>query len=299
MHSFLAKVRGWIDTQFLDELRFFSWHCLLNDSAKHVLLGGGKAVRPACLIWAHAQLNDESYLSKPNSSVLQFSLALEMIHTYSLVHDDLPAMDDDSFRRGRPTLHVLQSESHAILAGDALLTGAFELMTRASAEPRCKVPAIAELAKASGASGMIAGQVDDMTLEGNHLLWSLERLIKVHQQKTGALFGAAFSMAALLAGCGESDAKLIHMRKWGVELGVLFQIIDDILDVTSTREILGKSAGKDEHVGKMTYVSLLGLDKAKKLSQEKSSQLISDAALWMNRPEESRVLIDFFSQRLH
>ena len=293
---FLPKVRSWVDTTFLEELRIFDWQASLEDSARHVLVGGGKALRPACLIWAYSELSNHPIGVRPPRHVLQWALALEMIHTYSLVHDDLPAMDDDSFRRGRPTLHVLKTEAEAVLTGDALLTGAFELIARSDLnEGRAKSSAVRELAIAAGGRGMIAGQIRDMQAEKLRLE-SVEQLQNIHNEKTGALFGAAFALGALAVE-GSVATNLSHLREWGVQLGLLFQIVDDVLDVSSTRQDLGKSVGKDIASEKLTYVSAYGIAGARGAGQKLADKLIADSGVWTHSRESVRSLVEFVLQR--
>jgi geranylgeranyl diphosphate synthase type II len=183
--------------------------------------------------------------------------AMELIHTFSLVHDDLPAMDDDDVRRGKPTNHKVFGEATAILAGDAMMTLAFELL--AGAEPALVPRLVRELAHASGPSGMIGGQVLDMAGEQQTL--ELAQLQQIHRMKTGALLTSSCRMGAICAGA--DDAELVAITSYGQHLGIAFQIIDDVLDEVSTPEQLGKATGKDRGKGKNTYPRLLGLDASK------------------------------------
>jgi geranylgeranyl diphosphate synthase type II len=222
-----------------------SWHPKLQSLADEVV-GVGKAFRPALLFWAQGAWS-ENLSARPSSAAIDAALALELIHTYSLVHDDLPAMDDDDFRRGRPTLHRLSSEATAILVGDALLTAAFEIIADSSATDALKSALILELSRAAGGAGMVGGQQYDIVPEKPFALVELERL---HRLKTGALFGAAMAMASHLSGEGTSQLQARHheARIWGVELGLLFQVADDIID-----------AGEEGP----SFVSLMGLRKTK------------------------------------
>ncbi len=227
------------------------------------LLAGGKRMRPVLtLSWA-------SMLGGNAEAVMPFAAGLECIHTYSLIHDDLPAMDDDDLRRGRPSNHKQFGEATAILAGDGLLTEAFGLMTAASivnGVPADRVlRSIAVLAGAAGAGGMVGGQVVDMEFTGRDGV-SLEELRGMHAMKTGALITAACECGAILSGAAEGD--IDNAREFGKAIGVAFQIMDDVLDVISDTETLGKPAGSDEEMGKITYPSLIGLEKSKTLAGE-------------------------------
>ena len=194
--------------------------------------------------------------------MLPLAAALELIHTYSLIHDDLPAMDDDDLRRGRPTCHVKYGEDVAILAGDGLYAEAFRLVLREQAgDPRNVLAAVAELASATGVNGMVGGQYIDVQGLVPAGAASLRRL---HELKTGRLIGASVECVVLLTGA----TTLPDFRSFAAELGVLFQIVDDILDVTGTEDVLGKPQGSDERHGKLTYVSQYGLDGAREMAQE-------------------------------
>jgi farnesyl diphosphate synthase len=263
MEVLLRGARSWTDESLRRWLRDSSgWTPSLKERVLHVMEGGGKALRPALVGWAENLLAGREPAAHPSERARYWGLALEMIHTYSLVHDDLPAMDDDASRRGRPTLHVLHGDAEAILVGDALLTAAFEVM---AAYPP-SLEAITELARASGGAGMIQGQRRDLGGEpGVEAEAPLVFLKETHRLKTGALFGAAFVLGALSASETPLSATARgRWRDWGVELGLLFQIVDDILDATASTQALGKTAGKDAQQGKRTYVESLGLDEAKR-----------------------------------
>jgi geranylgeranyl diphosphate synthase type II len=220
----------------------------LEDALRYSLLGGGKRIRPVlCLATGEA-------LGRDPKEVLPAACALELVHTFSLVHDDLPALDDDDLRRGQPSSHVRYGEGVAILAGDALLTEAFRLvLSYPSPEPA------RELAAAT--LGMIGGQFVDVTTDGD---LDGEGLVRLHELKTGRLLRASVTCAAAVAGLSPSERE--PWATFGEELGLLFQIVDDILDATGTAAELGKTPGKDEAAGKVTYVSLHGLDRARDLA---------------------------------
>ncbi len=232
-------------------------------SMEYSLLAGGKRLRPVLtLSWARMLGGDAD-------AVMPFAASLECIHTYSLIHDDLPAMDDDDLRRGKPSNHKKFDEATAILAGDGLLTEAFGLMSTASIVkglPADRVlRAIAVLAAAAGSGGMVGGQAVDMEFTGRDSV-PLEELREMHAMKTGALITAACECGAILAGAKEADIE--NAREFGRAVGVAFQIVDDVLDVVSDTETLGKPAGSDEEMGKSTYPSLIGLDRSRELAGE-------------------------------
>jgi geranylgeranyl pyrophosphate synthase len=225
----------------------------LMQAIEYSLLAGGKRLRPA-LVLECAKACGRS----DSPSALAAAAAIELVHTFSLVHDDLPAMDDDDLRRGRPTNHKVFGEAMAILAGDAMTTIAFEILaTDAAASVASAL--VAELARASGPEGMIGGQVID--IDPQHRPANLADLQHLHRMKTGALLTAACRLGAIAA--GTSPAKLAALDAYGRQLGLAFQIVDDILDQTATAEQLGKATGKDAAKGKVTYPMLMGLDSSR------------------------------------
>lgn len=234
------------------------------EAMRYSLLGGGKRVR-AALVLACASLSENN----ENDALLAAS-AIEMIHAYSLIHDDLPAMDNDDMRRGKLSCHKQYGESTALLAGDGLLTLAFNLLSRIS-KPSVSAECTAILSEAAGVNGMIYGQELDLAAEEHEV--SEEELILIHKNKTGALIRSAVSMGAALAKLNESErhALLIYAEN----LGLVFQIIDDILDCTSTTEELGKPVGSDGANNKTTYVTLYGIEKARVLAKEYNEKAIT------------------------
>ena len=228
----------------------------LREAMRYSLLAGGKRIRPVLCLATGRALGGELEALIPTAA------ALELIHTYSLIHDDLPAMDDDDLRRGRPTSHVVHGEDVAILAGDALFAEAIRLIAeRQQGRPERVLSAIREIAGATGVDGMVGGQYVDVTDGGN----DAASLRELHALKTGRLIAASVASALILTGAGEPEAA--PYRRFAAELGVLFQIVDDILDVTGSDEELGKPSGSDERHGKVTYVSLFGLERARELAQ--------------------------------
>src|SRR6202167_1302677 len=203
--------------------------------------------------------------SAEQSGAVQIGCALEFIHTYSLIHDDLPALDNDDLRRGKPTCHVKFGEANAILAGDALLTLAFETLAGAGVEPARRVALIAESATAAGTrDGMVGGQVADLEAEGQTI--TAEMLEYIHRSKTAALIRASILSGAIAGGA--ADADLDRLRRFGDQIGWAFQVTDDILDVTESSEALGKTAGKDQAQQKATYPALFGLKKSRTFAHE-------------------------------
>ena len=261
----------------------------LRDAMRYSLLAGGKRLRPILCLAACELVGGSSELAMPTA------VALEMIHTMSLIHDDLPAMDNDDLRRGRPTNHKVYGDAMAILAGDAMLSRAFEMVAVRSAN----VPAdrllrvVGELALVSGAPGLVGGQVVDLESEGQAV--DLQTLEYIHLHKTAALLRACVVTGALIGGA--SDDQLEAMRTYANGIGLAFQIIDDILDVTASSEVLGKTAGKDLLADKTTYPKLLGLD----ASREKALQLVreSKAALepWRDKAAPLLALADYVASR--
>ena len=230
----------------------------LDEAMRYSLLAGGKRIRPV-LALATARA-----VGLPEHEVLPLAGAIELIHTYSLIHDDLPAMDDDALRRGQPTCHVKYGEDVAILAGDGLYAEAFHhLLTEQRAAPERLLRAAAELAAATGVKGMVGGQYADVSPDTPS---GPEALRRLHELKTGRLIGASVLCVLLLTGV--EDGPTGPLRRFAAELGVLFQIIDDILDVTGTDDELGKPRGSDERHGKRTYVSEYGIAEAKRLAAE-------------------------------
>ena len=236
----------------------------LMESIEYSLMAGGKRLRPALVLECRRACGGGGDQTA-DASALAAAAAMELIHTFSLVHDDLPPMDNDDLRRGRPTNHKVFGEAMAILAGDAMTTMAFQIIAADAAGPVCAA-LIGELASASGPQGMIGGQVLDM--EGENISLSLEQLQRLHRMKTGALLTASCRMGALAAGA--TEAQLAAVTDYGRHLGLAFQIIDDCLDVTSTPQQMGKATGKDAAKGKNTYPVLLGLESSR---QEAARQL--------------------------
>ena len=237
--------------EYLDALVIPGAPDKLRDAMRYSLLAGGKRLR-GCLLLAAADFAGNGW-----EAALPFAAALEMIHAYSLIHDDLPAMDNDTMRRGKPTNHMVFGEAMAILAGDALLTFAFETMLN-SGHPR-SLPAIREIARAAGVGGMLSGQTLDVTNEGAQP--SIDLVHKIHEGKTAALLTAPLTAGLILGG---ADEGLIEAgRKYGFHLGMAFQIVDDLLDLEGDPALMGKTLGKDAAEGKLTWPACVGAQQAK------------------------------------
>jgi geranylgeranyl diphosphate synthase type II len=231
----------------------------LHQAMRYSLFAGGKRMRPALLLAAAAACGGSE------TDALPLACAVECIHTYSLIHDDLPAMDDDDFRRGKPTNHKVYGEGIAVLAGDALLTQAFEIAAQAKGWPRYPHrELVLELARAAGSLQLVAGQVADLEGEGKKL--SVSELRYIHERKTSALLCCSVRLGGMSANC--TPARLQALTDFGYHVGLAFQVIDDILDVTQTSEQLGKTAGKDVAVQKATYPAIVGLEKSRKIAAQ-------------------------------
>jgi len=237
----------------------------LKKAFTYTLKSPGKRVRSALTLWSC-----ELVSGKINANAEIAAAAVEMVHTYSLVHDDLPSMDDDDLRRGQPTCHKAFDEATAILAGDGLLTLAFEILAERVDSPKIAVQLICELAKAAGGSGMIAGQMAD--LQAENVESTEEQLKIIHTNKTAKMFGCAAVMGAIAGGAGQSQIECLGT--YGLKVGLGFQITDDILDVCGCSEHLGKTAGKDVKAGKSTYPAIIGMEKSRQLAK-----ILADEAL--------------------
>jgi len=238
----------------------------LHKAMRYSVFAGGKRLRPVlCLASAEA-----SGLGLANATALTTALAIEILHTYTLIHDDLPSMDDDALRRGQPTLHIVAGEANAILAGDALLTLAFEWLAEVHAPPPYPPNQLSlELARAAGSRGVVGGQAEDLAAEGRPA--DPDTVDYIHRHKTAALLRAAVRMGGIAAGA--DNRALAALTAYGDAIGLAFQIVDDILNETSTAATLGKAAGSDRQHGKMTFVAVYGLAAAR----ERAKQLTEDA----------------------
>jgi geranylgeranyl diphosphate synthase type II len=274
---------------YLADLRFAREESVagLEEAMRYSLLAGGKRIRPV-LAMATAEA-----LERDPADVLPIAAAIELIHTYSLIHDDLPAMDDDQLRRGQPTCHVKFGEDIAILAGDGLFAEAIALVAREQrGEPDRVLAALGHLVGAAGVGGMVGGQYLDITV-GDEV-----DLRRVHELKTGRLIGASIECVLMLEGV--SGPATIPWSRFAAELGVLFQIVDDILDVTGDEAALGKPQGSDERQGKRTYVSVFGLERARELaaeSHENARSALAEANGGRSRTETLARITDYILTR--
>ena len=235
---------------------------VIHHAMRYAIFNGGKRLRPIMVL-------EGSRIAGGNpDDLLMIACAMELIHSYSLVHDDLPAMDDDDLRRGKPTCHKVYGEANAILTGDALLTAAFQLMARSAAVPGINplklLQVIEDIAQAAGSEGMIGGQVLDLDMEKQAL--NHKELEQLHGMKTGALFRISLKTGAFLSGMEE--AGLEHLNHYAQHFGLVFQITDDILDVNGDQMLLGKPVGSDEKNSKTTYITLFGVEEAKEMAQQ-------------------------------
>lgn len=260
----------------------------VDEAMEYSLLAGGKRIRPILLMATAEALGVKGY------NFLPVACGLEMIHTYSLIHDDLPCMDNDDYRRGRLTNHKVYGEAMAVLAGDGLLTLAFEVMLeQKNVPPAALIETVREMAMCAGNFGMIGGQGLDLEFEGKEI--SPEQLRKLHSGKTGALFIAAVRGGAHLAGANEQE--LLALTKFADLLGLAFQIEDDILDVVGTEAELGKPVGSDEKNHKSTYVSLYGLEAARELGNKTIEEAIQCLEMFGEQAEPLRQITQMMCNR--
>ncbi|HXC35220.1 MAG TPA: farnesyl diphosphate synthase [Candidatus Acidoferrales bacterium] len=260
----------------------------IHKAMRYSIFAGGKRMRPAlCLAAAQACGGSEK-------DALPLACAVECIHTYSLVHDDLPAMDNDDFRRGKPTNHKVFGEGIAVLAGDALLTHAFEIIAQSKSGPRYpREKMVLELAKASGSLQLIAGQVADLEAEGKKI--SEAELKFIHERKTSALLCCSVRLGGMSANC--TPAQLAALTDFGYHVGLAFQVIDDILDVTQTSEQLGKTAGKDAAVQKATYPAIVGLEKSRQIAAKLTDKAFAALKAFKGRAAALEALAQYLLQR--
>jgi geranylgeranyl diphosphate synthase type II len=260
----------------------------LKEALAYTLSSPGKRIRSVLVLWCC-----ELVAGQETPDALTAAAAIEVVHTYSLVHDDLPAMDDDDLRRGRPTCHKAFDEATAILTGDALLTLAFEWLATKVADPVVAVSLVAELAQAAGPAGMIAGQVAD--LDAENTAGTVEGLEYIHINKTAKMFRCATVMGGL---CGGATAEQLDaLARYGLKIGLGFQIADDILDVSASSEQLGKTAGKDVKAAKCTYPAVIGIEKSRELERELAEEAVAALPPFGDRAETLRQLALALLQR--
>lgn len=261
----------------------------IHKAMRHSVFAGGKRLRPILCFEAGRMIAG----SLPRG-IEELGAALEMLHTYSLIHDDLPALDNDDLRRGRPTCHKVFGDAIAILAGDALQTQAYEVLSQLKCPPEARVKIIAEIARGTGTvDGMIGGQVVD--LEAEHSKPTAEMLEYIHRSKTAALITASLVSGGLYAGATDSQAS--KLRAFGLAIGLAFQIVDDVLDVTQTSEQLGKTAGKDTASEKATYPALFGIDASIRKADTLVNQAFDELESFSGKAEPLRQLARFLVER--
>ena len=260
----------------------------IHRAMRYSLFAGGKRMRPALVLAAAEACGGRI------EDALPAACAVECLHTYSLIHDDLPAMDDDDLRRGKPTNHKVFGEGIAILAGDALLTVAFEILAQAQAPARYPMAVqIRDLAEAGGSLQLIAGQVADLEGEGRQL--SVPQLRYIHERKTSALLRCSVRLGGMSAGC--SPGQLAALGDFGYHVGLAFQVIDDILDVTQTSEKLGKTAGKDLTAQKATYPAIVGLEKSRRIARQLTAKAFAALKPFRGRAPALAAIAEFLLKR--
>ncbi len=259
------------------------------EAMRYALMGGGKRIRPFLV------LNSARLFDAPETGALRAAAAVEMVHSYSLVHDDLPAMDNADLRRGRPSVHRRFDEATAILAGDGLLTQAFEVLGNEAthADPSVRAILVLELARAAGAAGMVGGQMID--LEAQHATLDLEAITRLQRMKTGAIIGFSCEAGAILAGAPVEARGAL--RLYADDLGLAFQIADDLLDVESSAAVAGKPVGQDQVAGKATFVAVLGIDEARRRAKVISDRAASHLERFESRADLLRDMAKFVVDR--
>ncbi len=288
IEAWLADTQGWVERELERSLRAERPNVppLLAEAMEYAALGGGKRFRAALarLVgrWCGA---DDAACAAP-------AVAVELVHAYSLVHDDLPCMDDDDWRRGRPSCHKAFGEANALLAGDALLTKAFEVLARTQAS--WSSAAVLALARAAGDAGMVGGQVLDLGLSGGSV--NLQQVERMHAQKTGALIAVSAELGALCAGA--TAQRCAEAREWGATLGRTFQALDDVLDVTADKQALGKTPGKDAVQGKPTLVAVIGLEATRQYAAVQADRARAQGRAWGGPWSATGLqMVDFLLQR--
>lgn len=292
LESFSLKYKDLIDTVFQENIHALQAPNILKEAMLYSLEAGGKRIRPLLLFAVIDAFQKDPAIG------LHAAAAIEMIHTYSLIHDDLPSMDDDDLRRGKPTNHIVFGEANAVLAGDALLTYSFQLLAEApdsSVPLTSKLSLIRLLAQSAGAEGMVGGQVADMLGEDKDL--NLKELQYIHIHKTGKLLTCSVLSGAILAGASEEQME--HLKTFAHHLGLAFQIRDDLLDVSGDESVIGKRVGSDEESQKTTYPSLLGMKGAEEALNQQYQQARDALKKVGGRTQILEELTDMIVKRNH
>ncbi len=289
--SYLKDKQALVDTFFRAYFTKQNHPPVLQEAMLYSLFAGGKRIRPILALAAY-----ETCGGNPRD-IVPYASTLELIHTYSLIHDDLPAMDNDDLRRGKPTNHKVYGEAVAILAGDALLTEAFSILSDPSLSSVISVPhlmgALREIALASGLDGMVAGQVQDMLSENREP--DAETLQFIHSHKTGALLRASVRIGPILY--GSDQASLDALTAYGNSIGLAFQVIDDILDIEGDTEEMGKTAGADEKINKMTYPLFYGMQRSKEIARNLITEAKEALSLFSSEADPLREIADYLLTR--
>ena len=292
LKTYLRKQKQRIDDALDQYVPLYEGHTsTLHESMRYSLFAGGKRLRPILILASCEAVGGDT------NRVLPFACSIELIHSYSLIHDDLPAMDDDDFRRGNPTNHKVYGEATAILSGDALLTESFRLMTDPEAirgfDPTVVLNVINEVGSAAGACGMVGGQMMDLESEGKEVDLSFVECI--HARKTGALISVSVRAGALLGGGNQREVELLS--GYGEAVGLAFQIVDDVLNVEGDKEHMGKNVGSDAEKGKATYPAVLGVDRSKEKAETLISKAISHLDEFDGRAEPLRMIAEYIGTR--
>jgi len=286
LKQYQQRVDAYLDQTVLND----SIEPRLQEAMRYALFNGGKRVRPILVYMVNQMLGGKIEDADAPAA------AIECVHSYSLVHDDLPAMDDDDLRRGKPTCHIAFDEASAILAGDALQCFGFELLTQNEEQPARNLKMVKVLAQASGDSGMVVGQAFDLANVGKRL--TLEQLEAMHAHKTGALLNAAVDLGALSSGCNDSNT-FAQLRRYGDAIGLAFQVKDDILDIEGDTETIGKPQGSDVEQDKPTYPALLGMAGAKEKLRQLHQEAVSAVQPLGDAAQPLVELADFIVNRDH
>lgn len=265
----------------------------LHEAMRYACLGGGKRIRAALVLAAGEVAHPSEQVEQSKKALVAAATAVELIHAYSLVHDDMPCMDDDELRRGKPTVHIQYGEANALLVGDALQSLAFETIANMPVAPALVVKAMQHLAVASGSRGMVGGQYMDLASVDQQI--SKSRLKLMHQLKTGALIQASVLLGSITVATNYEDH--LALKHYAEKLGLAYQVVDDILDATEDTSVLGKTAGKDEQDNKPTYVSVLGLEEAKDYADVLHQQALEAIQTLGPRAERLRSLADLIVRR--
>lgn len=291
MNDLLEKNKEMVESRLAEILKIPGINETLRSAMNYSVMAGGKRIRPNLNILANGLLGCEP------EQTLDIACGIELIHTYSLIHDDLPAMDNDELRRGKPTSHVMFGEAFAILTGDALLNLGFEVMLQnAMKYPdnlEAHLKAIQAVAAGAGSLGMVSGQCGDIENEGQIL--TEKELYLVHEKKTGALIQASLLSGLLL--CGPSDEQIDAIKSYGRNIGLTFQITDDVLDILGNESDLGKSVGKDKIAKKFTFPTLYGIEESMRIAEQKTREAIAALGIFGNKADPLRELAEFVLQR--